>query len=107
MVARGDVFVLRADRHARGHELRGARYAVAVQSPEFDLLSTLIVAPTSRSARGASFRPEVEIGGEGTRVMVEHLAAVDYDRLGELRGRLTGAEMESVDDALRLVLGLD
>ena len=69
-------------------------------------LSTAIVAPTSRSAAPATFRPEIELRGERTRVLVEQLRAVDLERLGELAGRLTVAEQQSVDDALLLVLDL-
>ncbi|MDP5184227.1 type II toxin-antitoxin system PemK/MazF family toxin [Blastococcus sp. BMG 814] len=57
---RGEVFRLRAPREARGHEQAGSRYAVVVQSDQLPL-STWMVAPTSTSARPATFRPEVEI----------------------------------------------
>src|SRR4051794_23553898 len=57
---RGDVHRLRAPRSARGHEQQGSRYAVVVQSDALPL-STLIVAPTSTSARPASFRPEINL----------------------------------------------
>ena len=49
---------------ARGHERRGARYAIVVQGDEFLGLSTTIVAPTSTSARLGTFRPTVTIDGE-------------------------------------------
>ena len=60
---RGDVYELKASRDARGHEQRGNRYAVVVQSDLLPL-STLLVAPTSTSARPTSFRPEIEIDGK-------------------------------------------
>ncbi|MDA8298145.1 MAG: type II toxin-antitoxin system PemK/MazF family toxin, partial [Actinomycetota bacterium] len=68
--------------------------------------SVVIVAPTSRSARPASFRPEAEIAGETTRVLVEQIGAVDTRGLGELVGHLTHEELWGVDDALLTVLGL-
>ena len=68
--------------------------------------STVLVAPTSLSARAASFRPEVEIAGEVTRVLVEQLGAVDTTRLGDLAGKLRPAEMWGVDMALETVLDL-
>jgi mRNA interferase MazF len=67
----------------------------------------LVVAPTSESAKPASFRPEVEVAGDLTRVLVEQLGAVDVRRLGRRVGRLTAAEMWSVDEALVVVLCLD
>jgi mRNA interferase MazF len=102
---RGEIFRLRSPRDARGHEQRYPRYAVVVQSDHLPL-STWLVAPTSRSARAASFRPEIEIAGTVTRVLVEQTAAVDPTRLGESVGRLAFAELRLVQAALRLVLEL-
>jgi mRNA interferase MazF len=104
-VTRGDVFRVRLPK-SRGHEQRGPRYAVIVQADEFLGLSTAIVAPTSRSAAPATFRPEVHVAGEATRVLVEQLRAVDLDRLDEHEGRLTPEEQRAVDAALELVLAL-
>ncbi len=66
----------------------------------------MIVAPTSQSARAATFRPEIEIGDEPTRVLVEQLGAVDTGRLGKLVGHVVPAEQWEIDDALRLILAL-
>ena len=100
---RGDVYELKAARAAKRHEQRGNRYAVVVQSDLLPL-STWVVAPTSTSARPASFRPEVQIGGKTTLVLAEQIAAVDPERLGQLVGHLSQQEMADVDDALRVVL---
>ena len=102
---RGEVVRLRAPRRGRGHEQSGSRYAVVVQSDQLPL-STRLVAPTSTSARAASFRPEVEIGGHLTRVLAEQTAAVDPGRLGNSVGYLSLEEMRRVDAALRIVLDL-
>ena len=102
---RGDVYRLKAPRDGRGHEQRGNRYAVVVQSDLLPL-STWLVAPTSTSARPTSFRPEIEIQGKTTYVLVEQTAAVDPERLGELVGHLTRPELMVVEDALRTVLHL-
>jgi mRNA interferase MazF len=79
---------------------------VIVQADEFLGLSTVVIAPTSRSALPATFRPEVEVAGERTRIMVEQLRAVDVERLGDPTGRLTARELRAVDVALGLVLAL-
>lgn len=102
---RGDIYQLHAPRKARGHEQQGNRYAVVVQSDLLPL-STWLVAPTSTSARPASFRPEIEIENKSTRVLVEQTAAVDPERLGRLVGHLSARELSDVDAALRTVLGL-
>jgi mRNA interferase MazF len=104
-VTRGDVYRVRLPSR-RGHEQHGSRYAVLVQADELLGLSTVLVAPTSRSARAASFRPEVEIAGERTRVMVEQLRALDLRRLDDLEGHLSANEMRGVDEALTLVLAV-
>jgi mRNA interferase MazF len=102
---RGEVYRLRAPRDTRGHEQRHRRYAVVVQSDQFPL-STWLVAPTSTSARAASFRPEIDIDGRATRVLVEQTAAVDPTRLGDRVGHLAFDELRRVEAALRLVLEL-
>jgi mRNA interferase MazF len=105
-VVRGEVFRLSAPRGARGHEQRGARYAVVVQADEFLDLGTVLVAPTSTSARPTSFRPTIAVTGEETRVLVEQTTVVDPQRLGRSAGRLGASELRAVDEALMLVLGL-
>jgi mRNA interferase MazF len=105
-VVRGEVFRLPAPRGPRGHEQRGARYAVVVQADEFLDLSTLLVAPTSTSARPTSFRPTIALAGEQTRVLVEQTTVVDPQRLGRSAGRLEASELRAVDDALMLIFGL-
>ena len=102
---RGEVFRLHAPRRSRGHEQSGSRYAVVVQSDELPL-STWLVAPTSTSARAASFRPEVKIDGRVTRVLAEQTAAVDPGRLGNSVGYLSLEEMRRLDAALRIVVDL-
>jgi mRNA interferase MazF len=104
-VRRGDVFRLRLPK-AHGHEQQGERYAVVVQPDEFLPRSVVLVAPTSRRARPASVRPEINVTGEPTRVLVEQLGAVDARRLGELAGHLSSEELWGVDDALVTVLGV-
>ena len=78
------------------------------QAPKSDgiLLSTLIVAPTSTSAQAAIFRPEIEMDGTRTRVLVDQMREVDASRLGEFAGRLGATETGEVDQAVRLMLGV-
>ena len=103
---RGDIHRLRAPRDTRGNEQRGARFAVIVQSDDL-MLSTLLVAPTSRSAPSRSFRPTITLEGENTQVLVEQTSAVAPERLGEFVGRVSLTELADINDALRLALELD
>ena len=103
---RGDIYRLRTNRAAEGHEQRGPRYGVVVQSDHL-LLSTVLVAPTSTSARPTDFRPRIDLDGTPTYVLVEQMAAVNAEtRLGDFAGRLTPAELADLDRALAIVLGL-
>lgn len=102
---RGDVYRFKVPKGV-GHEQHGERYGVVVQSDVMLPRTVVIVAPTSRSAKAASFRPEVEVAGDLTRVLVEQIGAVDVQRLGRRVGRLTAEDMWAVDEALVVVLGL-
>lgn len=79
---------------------------MVVQSDAMLPRSVVIVAPTSRSARPASFRPEIVVDAEPTKVLVERLGAVDASRLGELVGHVTPEELWGIDEALLSVLGM-
>ena len=102
---RGDLYRFKLPK-GTGHEQHGDRYGVIVQADEFLPRSVVIVAPTSRSARPASFRPEIDVDGTPTRVLVEQLGAVDAQRLGRLAGHLSPEEMWGIDEALETILGL-
>jgi len=79
---------------------------VVVQADEFMALSTTLVAPTSTSARPATFRPTISLDDTETRILVEQTTVVDPERLGRSAGRLDADELRAVDEALALVLGL-
>ena len=102
---RGDIFTLRLPKGV-GHEQHGRRFGVVVQSDAFLPRSVVLVAPTSQSANPASFRPEIEVVGESTRVLVEQVGAVDVARLGDLAGHVSPEEQWGIDAALLTVLGL-
>ena len=104
-MVRGDVHEIVLPRR-RGRVQRGPRYALIVQADDLLALSTIVICPTSQSTPPASFHPEVSIGDASTRVMCEMVGAVDARVLGEQVAQLTLAEIQSVDDALLLVLDL-
>ncbi len=103
---RGDIFSLRLPR-GKGHEEQGDRFGVIVQSDAFLPRSVVLVAPTSTSAKPASFRPEIEIAGTMTKVLVEQMGAVDINRFGAIAGQLSAEEQWGVDTAVLTVLGLN
>jgi mRNA interferase MazF len=104
-LTRGAICGVRLARSS-GREQAGRRYAVVVQSDDLWLLNTVVVVPTSTSARPATFRPEVVVAGQRTRVLCEQLRTVDARRLGAVVGVLSVAELRDVEDALEIVLEL-
>ena len=105
MPLRGDIVALREPKGAAGHEQRGHRYGIVLQSDNLEWLSTLLIAPTSTSAQPTIFRPQLAVRGRKTRVMVDQLAAMDRGRIGRRVGRLSAADLREVEAALRDVLG--
>jgi len=105
-MVRGEIVRLTAPRRARGHEQRGGRPGVVVQAHELLDLSTVLIAPMSRSATAATFRPTIDLAGTSTRVLTDQLRVVDAQAVKAGIGHLSHGEMAAVDDALALVLGL-
>jgi mRNA interferase MazF len=102
---RGDIHRLRSDKQAKGREERGARFAVVLQA-DYLALSTVIVAPTSTSASRTEFRPRIHVDATPTLVLVEKAGSVDLSSIGEQVGRVTPAEQQEIDEALRDVFQL-
>ena len=91
---------------ARGHEQRGRRLGLVV-SPSQSPLSVVTVIPTSTSARAAIHRPELEIGGRVTRVLVDQIRSIDTDYLvGDPVDYLARDQMDDVELALARYLGV-
>ncbi len=103
---RGEIYKFRVPKGV-GHEQYGERFGVVVQSDALLPRSLVIVAPTSTSARPASFRPGIQVERTQTRVLVEQVGAVDVQRLGKRVGHVSAEELWAIDDALSTVLGLD
>ena len=97
---------VRASKRATGHEQRGPRYGVVVQSDDADWLSTILVAPTSTSAAPTVFRPAIAVRGRSTLVLADQLATVDRTRFSRTEGRLSPDELRELDEALKDILGL-
>ncbi|MGH2901065.1 MAG: type II toxin-antitoxin system PemK/MazF family toxin [Solirubrobacteraceae bacterium] len=104
-LTRGAVCSVRLGR-STGREQSGQRYAVIVQSDDLWSLGTVVVVPTSTSARAATFRPEISVEGRRTRALCEQIRTLDVQRLDGVIGVLTAAELRCVEDALQIVLEL-
>jgi mRNA interferase MazF len=90
----------------RGHEQRGKRLGLVV-SPSESPLSVVTVIPTSTSARPAIHRPELEIAGRLTRLLVDQIRSIDTDYLvGEPVDYLSRDQLAKVELALAHYLGI-
>lgn len=90
----------------RGHEQRGKRLGLVV-SPSESALSVVTVIPTSTSAGPAIHRPEVEIAGQMTRLLVDQIRSIDTDYLvGEPVDYLSRDQLAEVELALAHYLGI-
>ena len=101
----GSCHRISARRRARGHEQRGARYGVIVQSDRLHL-STVLVAPTSAHARSAPHRVLIDVEDVQTQVLTEPIHAIDVDQLGPLVARLSPQAMSDIRAAMAWTLDL-
>ena len=87
----------------RGREQRGKRYGVVLSELDWSMAT---VVPTSTSARGSRFRPRIELLGIPTLLLVDQIRSLDVDCIGDMVGYLTHEDLERLEHALRLYLGL-
>ena len=90
----------------RGHAQGGTRLGL-VMSPPASPLSVVTVIPTSTSARPSIHRPELEIAGRSTRLLVDQIRSIDTDYvIGEPVDYLTRDRLAQVELALAHYLGV-
>jgi len=111
-VRRGDVVIVRFD-PAEGSEIRKTRPAVVVQNDTGNRnASTTIVAPVTSTYREYPFEVFVEADGspleKDSSVRLDQVRTVSIPkRIHTVVGHLDTATMKTVDEALKLSLGLD
>lgn len=89
----------------RGHEQGGRRLGL-VMSPSDSVLSVATVIPTSTSAGHSIHRPELDIDGSQTRLLVDQIRSIDTDYIvGDPVGYLTRAQLADVELVLAHYLG--
>lgn len=90
----------------RGHEQRGRRYGL-VLSPTSMPWSVATIVPTSTSAQPAAFRPELEVAGTRTRLLVDQIRTIDVSYVhGDPVHYLDHDELAEVEHAVARYLGL-
>ena len=111
-LARGAVVLLALDPTV-GHEQRGVRPCLIVSDPDViadqRFALTCVVPITGTPGRGALY-PSLAAGKSGLTkdsvALIDQLRSIDKRRIQRVYGRITPAELEAVDNGLRLYLGL-
>jgi mRNA interferase MazF len=104
-VIRGAVYRIDLGR-PRGHEQGGKRLGLVV-SPSDSPLSIVTVIPTSTSAGPSIHRPEIEIAGQSTRMLVDQIRSIDtHYVVGDPVNYLTRDQLVEVELALVHYLGV-
>lgn len=103
---RGGIYRVNLGDAKRGQEQRGKRFGLVISMTDM-AWSVVTIIPTSTSAQPAVFRPEVELNGERTLLLVDQIRTIDTTYIfGEPVRHLSYTEMQQVEDALSHYLGL-
>jgi len=104
-VIRGAVYRIDLGR-PRCHEQGGKRLGLVV-SPSDSPLSVVTVIPTSTSAGPSIHRPELQIAGRSTRVLIDQIRSIDTRYVvGDPLDYLTRDQLIEIDLALAHYLGV-
>lgn len=90
----------------RGHE-QGGKGLGLVMSPSDSPLSVVTVIPTSTSAGPSIHRPEIEIAGRPTRMVIDQIRSIDTNYLvGDPVDYLPHDQLAAIELALAHYLGV-
>jgi mRNA interferase MazF len=109
---RGAVVVVTLD-PTLGHEQRGIRPCIVVSDPdvtEDQRFPVLCVVPITGTPGEGALYPRLAPGRSGLRrasfALVDQVRAVDKRRVRKVFGQIAPEELDSIDEGLRLFLGL-
>ena len=96
-----------------GHEQRGVRPCIVVSDPAVNndqRFPMLCVVPITGTPGEGALYPQLMAGDSGLRktsyALIDQLRAVDKRRVVEVFGVITDLEMATIDEGVRLFLGL-
>jgi mRNA interferase MazF len=106
-VKRGDVWWVEFD-PAIGSEIRKTRPAIVVSNDAANRnLSRVVVVPlTSSTGRQYPGEALLSVNGQNSKAMADQIMAADKARLKSQLGTVSKADMQAIEDAIRVHLGL-
>lgn len=104
---RGDIYWVALD-PSLGTEIRKTRPAVIVSNDSCNSYGTRVVVLPITSNVSSHYPGEarIELRGKPARALGDQIRSVDKARLRARVGRLSQDELQVIDDALRITLGL-
>jgi mRNA interferase MazF len=110
---RGTIILVELDPTV-GHEQRGMRPCVAVSDPDVNAdqrFPLIAVVPLTGTPGEGALYPELRPGASGltktSYALIDHLRSIDKRRIRRIFSRVASEELATIDQGLRLFLGLD
>jgi len=104
---RGDIYWVALD-PSLGTEIRKTRPAVVVSNDSCNAhgMRVVVLPITSNVSSLYPGEARIDVRGKPGRALGDQIRSIDKSRLRSRVGRLSQDELEAVDDALRITLGL-
>lgn len=108
-IKRGDVYFIERDGEETGSEQRAGRPAIVVSNNVQNLTSDVVqvVYLTTRPKNDLPTHVTIRSTGMLSTALCEQVTSIDVSRLGDWKCQCTQTEMEAINQALLISLGLE